>query len=228
VSTSILWNGFEIKRGVINTSAGNVPYLCYSPEISTEVVNIAIHGEGHNKEDWLCFNSVLKLGNLLKESIKHNSPFIAFDIYGHGEWIIDDKNFNTTSLSEDDISDLIKESIKGIQEAIPIILKEESLKDNPLALTSLSLGCSIALGLNISSPEYKSILISPSKADVSSNCKNYFIIKSKNDPDISDTDLHNMFKELPPRSILESHNSNYKIPIKWINKTKKIIYPGLE
>lgn len=228
MKTSILWNGFEIKIGKISTSAGDVPYLCYSPEISKETVNIAIHGEGVDKEEWLCFNSTLKLGNLLKESIKHNSPFIAFDLYGHGEWIIDNKNFNKTNLSGNDRSELIKKSITGIQEAIPKILIKEKLTENPITLTAFSLGCSITLGLNINSSGYKSILISPFKALISSNCENYFIIRGKNDPFISEDDFNMLFNKLPKNSILKSFDSEHEVPASWINKAKNFIYSNGE
>lgn len=224
MKTSILWNGFEIKKGEISTSVGFVPYLCYTPAISKESVNIAIHGEGHDKEDWLCFNSTLKLGNLLKESIKHNSPFIAFDIYGHGDWVIDDHHFNTSDLTSDDITNLIKKSITGIEEAIPKILKEENLTNNPISLTAFSLGCSISLGLKLDSENFKSVLISPYKAPVYSNCKNYYVIRGENDPLISENEFNDLFNELPENTVLEKFDSKHEIPVSWINRVKTFIY----
>ncbi len=224
MKTSILWNGFEIKKADIQTEAGNIPYLYYGPQMSDQTVNIAIHGEGHEKEDWLCFNSTLKLGNLLKESIKKNSPFIAFDLYGHGEWLIEDHHFNITHLTDKDREALIERSIKGIQEAIPKILDEEGLAKNPITLTAFSLGCSVALGLKMENANYKTILISPFKAGYESNCENFYVIRGKNDPLITEKDFQDLYSALPGNSVLDSYDSKHEIPESWINKAKDFIY----
>lgn len=224
MKTSILWNGFEIKKADVQTVAGDIPYLYYGPQMSDQTVNIGIHGEGHEKEEWLCFNSTLKLGNLLKESIKKNSPFIAFDLYGHGDWLIEDRHFNTTHLTEKDIEALIERSINGIQEAIPKILAEEGLSKNPITLTAFSLGCSVALGLKLKNESYKTILISPFKAVYKSNCKKFYVIRGKNDQLITEGDFQDLYSTLPENSILDSYDSKHEIPESWITNAKKFIY----
>lgn len=221
---SLLWNGFELKKGKIATKYGDVPYLFYSPEITNEVVNVAIHGEGHDKDDWLSFNSVLKLGNLLKESIKHNSPFIAFDLYGHGDWIIDNKNFNITNLSTNDKIELIQNSCFGIQEAIPQILKEGQIENNPLSISAFSVGCSVALGLDLQLSDFKMILISPFKAAVSSKCKEILVIRGRDDRLVSEDDINTLLNSLPNNTQVELYNSEHEIPVSWINRAKEFIY----
>lgn len=224
MKTSMLWNGFELIKGDISTTAGSIPYLYYSPEITYQPVNIAIHGEGSGKDDWLCFNSTLKLGNLLKESIKNNSPFLAFDLYGHGEWIIDDHHFNISHLSESDRTTLIKKSSKAIQEAIPKILNDEDLTDNPISVTAFSLGCSVALELKLNKTEYKTVLISPYKTLYTSDCKEFLIIRGKNDPLISEADFLSLYQTLPSNTLLKSYRSRHDIPESWINRVKEFIY----
>lgn len=224
MNTSILWNGFEIKKGTVTTSVGEVPYLCYAPECTKEVVNIAIHGEGHDKDDWLCFNSSLKLGNLLKTSIQKNSAFIAFDLYGHGNWIIDDKHFNIVELSEEDTEKMIKNSRIGIEEAIPKVLEKEHLTDNPIAISSFSLGCSVSLGLTLPTENCKSVLISPLKSSIDSNCKDYLVIHGKSDHLISEIDFNDLFSTLPKGTVVETYNSDHEVPICWIHSAKSYIY----
>lgn len=224
METSKIWNGFKINNGKINTIVGLVPYICYNPRLSNKTVNIAIHGEGQKKEDWLCFNSTLKQGNLLKASIKQNSPFIAFDLYGHGDWLIKDKHFNTTHLSLKDQKILIEKSILGIQEAISVILTNEGLSKNPITITSFSLGCSISLGIKLDSENYKSILISPFNTPIKSNCQNYLVIRGKNDTKIDDNDFNSLFEKLPKNTILKELVSKHEISISWINIVKEFIY----
>ncbi|MBN2617281.1 MAG: hypothetical protein JXR64_03090 [Spirochaetales bacterium] len=224
---SILWNGFELKKGEISTKIGEVPYIAYTPERTDQVVNIAIHGEGHEKEDWLCFNSVLKLGNLLKESIKSNSAFIAFDLYGHGEWVINNKNFNIYNLSESDKEELIEKSSIAIEEAIPILLKDENLEDNKLAITAFSLGCSVALGIRTANPNLKTVLISPYPADIRSNCKHYCVIRGSKDAQISTAEFQDIYNKLPKGTILESFDSEHEVPVSWIHHAKEFIYTSV-
>lgn len=224
MKTSILWNGFEIKKGDIKTEVGNIPYLFYLPYMSDQTVNIALHGEGSNKEEWLSFNSTIKLGNLLKESIKKNSPFIAFDLYGHGEWLINNHNFNTQHLSSSNRDDLVKNSIMALQEAIPSILKAEGLTDNPVSLIAYSLGCSVALALKLKITDYKTILISPYKSSIGSNCENFYILRGKDDKSIPEDEFKDLYNSLPKNSQLDIYKSGHEIPESWINKVKDFIY----
>lgn len=221
---SMLWNGFELKKGEVNTSVGKIPYMLYCPQMTNKTVNIAIHGEGHEKEDWLCFNSKYKLGNLLKESIRNNSAFIAFDLYGHGEWVIEDKHFNTTHLTISDREILINRSTIAYQEAIPRILEQEGLNENPISITAFSLGCSVALGLKMNKIDLKTILISPAYAPNSSSCTNFFVIRGNNDHTILDDEFNNLILVLPPNIRLERFNSEHEISESWINSAKEFIY----
>ncbi|MGL1891083.1 MAG: hypothetical protein OCD02_05615 [Spirochaetaceae bacterium] len=220
---SILWNGFEIKKGEIETSVGYVPYLFYSPEISNECVNIAIHGEGHDKEDWLCFNSVLKLGNLLKESIKTNSPFIAFDLYGHGDWEINDKHFNTADLTNHDKQLLIEKSIIGISEAIGTVLKDNKLENNPVSVTAFSIGCNVVLGLDLKDIQFKTILISPFNTKYNSSSNNILVIRGENDQLTSEADFQELVEKLPTNSIIKKYKSEHEIPVIWIDAAREFI-----
>lgn len=224
METSKIWNGFEIRKGEINTIAGLVPYICYNPRSSNKTVNIAIHGEGQKKEDWLCFNSTLKQGNLLKASIKQNSTFIAFDLYGHGDWKIKDKHFNTTNLALKDQEILIEKSVLGIQEAISIILTNEGLSKNPITITSFSLGCSISLGIKFDSENLKSVLISPFNTSIKSNCQNYLVIRGKNDTQINENDFNSLINKLPKNTILKELVSEHEISKSWISIVKEFIY----
>ncbi len=161
MNRSILWNGFEIKKGLIKTSVGEVPYIIYSPEMSRQPVTIAIHKETGSKEDWLCFNSTSKPGNLLKESIKNNSTFIAFDLYGHGEWQIQDKSFNPGNFNNTQRDNFIEASKTGIEEAIKKLLLQENIKSNPVTIVGKSLGCSVVLNIDLKQTKFSSVLLSP-------------------------------------------------------------------
>ncbi|QEN04942.1 alpha/beta fold hydrolase [Thiospirochaeta perfilievii] len=190
MKTSILWNGFELKKGVLETEVGNIPYLYYSPHRTDQIVNIAIHGEGQEKEDWLCFNSVLKFGNLLKESIKRNSAFIAFDLYGHGEWKLD-SNFNILHLSSREIETLVEDTIISVQSALPIILENENLTKNKLSVTGYSLGCSIAMGLKLDKLE-KRVLLAPNRSYYSfdDTLENTLVEESTEKSNITESWIH--------------------------------------
>lgn len=212
----IQWNGFKIKCGAIKTKIGYVPYICYIPKQTLKIVNIAIHGEGQNKEEWLCFNSSFKFGNLLKESIKQNSPFIALDLYGHGDWIVNNKSFTPFMLSKKDKEHLIDTSIEGIQEAIPKILINEKIRENPISLTAYSIGCSVALGLNLKNIDFKSILVEPHNSINCSNCKEFCIIRGPN--------INNLRNSLQKDCKIEEYYINSEYPLSWINKAKEYIY----
>lgn len=224
MNRSILWNGFEIKKGNIETSAGKVPYIFYSPQITDQPVNIALHGEGSEKEDWLCFNSAQKLGNLLKESIRKNSPFIAFDLYGHGEWIPQGQQPNIVNLSQQEREELIEISIKGIQEALPVILKEEDLETNPITITAFSIGCSVALGLKTPKTPSKTALLSPYMTENRSECENFFVFRGKKDSLVSKDEFGKLKSTLPKSTVIHICNCNHEVPESWINKVKPFIY----
>ena len=213
---SILWNGFEIKKGEIQTSVGFVPYLLYTPHMSNQVVNIAIHGEGQQKEEWLCFNSTPKLGNLLKESIKVNSPFIAFDLYGHGEWQTNNHGLNILHPNNLEKSTIIKNSAIGIEQAIPQIIKDENLLENPITITSYASGCSVALNLSLNKKNLKMALILPEKTDIKTNCSSFCLIKGDNTVQyINNTNDLNL---------INSESENQVVNDNWIYKVKDFIY----
>lgn len=224
MNRSILWNGFELKKGFITTSAGDVPYIMYSPEISVEPVTIAIHKETGSKDDWLCFNSVLKEGNLLKESIRNNSPFIAFDMYGHGDWTIEDKGFNPSSMSPETLKDFTEKSAKGISEAIIEILKKFSLDKNPITIVGNSMGCSIALNLDLNGYKYKSILISPYNTQAKSSATKFLIFRGNNDSFVKEEDFKKLLEELPEDSEIVLFKAGHDLNENWINNSKEFIY----
>lgn len=224
MNRSILWNGFEIKKGIIQTSTAKVPYIYYSPEMSKEPVNIAIHGETYSKDEWLCFNSILKSGNLLKESIRKNSPFIAFDLYGHGDWIIEDKNFNPANMNKEITNQFIITSANCISEAIKKILKSESLDNNPITIIANSLGCSVALNLNLDFTDIKTILLSPFYTDTKLKYKESLIFRGDKDNFVSKDNFNKLYTSLPEKKKLVKYNTGHDLKEEWINKAKDFIY----
>ncbi len=224
MNKSILWNGFEINKGSIKTKVGDVPYLYYSPQMTKEPLNVAIHGEMQSKEEWLCFNSIIKSGNLLKESIKKNSPFIAFDLYAHGEWLIEDKNFNITDMSADQKVTLIEKSSIGISEALTKIIQSESLTENRLSVISYSLGCSVALNLKLENIDFKTILLSPFNRASSSDSGNFLVFRGEDDQFIDGDEFDNFYQKLPSVKQLKTYKSGHEIPVDWINHVKDFIY----
>lgn len=224
MNSSILWNGFEIKKGLISTDEGCVPYLLYSPEISRESVNIAIHGENSSKDEWLCFNSKSKLGNLLKESIKMNSPFLALDLYGHGEWLSEDRSFYPGAMNRDQEEEVIIKSSRGISQAIDRVLNEEGLINNPLTITAVSKGCSIALNIESTREIEKILLLSPSKSEIKTRCNNFLIFRGESDITVTDDDFFALKNELSGDVELELYKSSHEIPEAWINRAKSFIY----
>lgn len=224
MNKSILWNGFEIKKGTIETSVGEVPYLFYSPEISKQIINIAIHGETMSKDEWLCFNSKSKFGNLLKESIKHNSPFIAFDLYGHGEWLSDDRGFYPGSMSREQEDKVIKNSSTGISEAILKVLEKDKLEENPISITSYSKGCSIALNLNMDKKPEKVVLLSPMHCKTNIEGENYLLLKGRNDKEVNNKELKELTKSLGEGLKIKEFDSGHEIPESWINDARDFIY----
>lgn len=224
MNKSILWNGFEIKKGVVETSVGKVPYLFYSPEVSNQIVNIAIHGETKSKDEWLCFNSKPKFGNLLKESIKKNSPFLALDLYGHGEWLPDDRSFYPGNMTIDQEQQLIETSLKGISEAITRILDADNLINNPVSVTSYSKGCSIAVNLDIKRSIKKVVLLSPYNCKPNKRSENYLLLKGKNDQYVNNDELKELITILGDSLTITEYESDHEIPESWINEAKEFIY----
>jgi predicted esterase len=224
VNKSLLWNGFEIKKNYIETEVGKVPFMAYIPEYTNNWVNIAIHGEGFSKEEWLSFISVSKFGNLLKESIKMGSPFIAFDLYGHGDWEPGNKHFYGGSMeeSEEDVFNNI--SSKGISKAIDIILEKENLTNAKIALTAFYKGCSVALNLTPQAKIEKMILISPRITSVNTTCTKNLILTGTDDPLLSGDNLTFLLNKIPGAKDSQNYNSDYQIPESWIHKTREFIY----
>lgn len=224
MNRNILWNGFELRKGTIKTSAGNVPYIMYSPEISIEPVTIAIHRETSSKEDWLCFNSVYRGGNLLKESIKSNSVFIAFDLYGHGEWKADDPSFNVSDIKNS--KTLIERSSRGIQEAVKFLLESEKIADNPVTIVGNSVGCSVVLNLIFPNIDFKTVLLSPFNTTVNSSSTKYLIHRGNRDKIIPETEFKKLIEKLPNESEIILYNKNHDLDENWIYSTKNFIYSG--
>lgn len=224
MNRSILWNGFEIKKGLITTSVGEVPYMIYSPEMSRQPVTVAIHKETGSKEEWLCFNSTSKPGNLLKESIRNNSTFIAFDLYGHGEWQIEDRSFNPGNFTKEEREIFIKKSKTGIEEALETLLKVENIENNPLTLVGNSLGCSVVLNIELESLKFSSVLLSPFDTEVSTTSRNFMIHRGENDTYIDSSNFDHLIKKLPKEPHIIRYSSGHEIDESWINSTKEFIY----
>ncbi len=224
MNSSILWNGFEIKKGLVKTDTGNIPYILYTPEISRQSLNIAIHGENSSKDEWLCFNSRSKLGNLLKESIRMNSPFLALDLYGHGEWHSDDRTLDPGNMSEIQEEEFYMKSINGLNSAIDQIILEEDLTQNPISLTGYSKGCNIILNIELQKEISKMILISPYNSNIKTKCQNFLIFRGKDDLFVADGEFDLLRDNINGNVNVELYDTNHEVPESWINRAKEFIY----
>ncbi len=154
VSKTESWNDDSISYAFINTNAGNVPILYYLPKnIKSKSLIVALHYQNSNKEVWL--NS---LNGILKYAIESEIPFIAFDLYGHGEWEIED--YNTAYINEESLPEFMEPTTIGVSYSLRTFCYNNNLSLDSLHYVAISLGCFTEMDLSINGLKPQTMLLS--------------------------------------------------------------------
>lgn len=154
LTKTILWNNDSISYATVHSKAGNVPILFYLPELPiSKSLIVALHYQNSNKDVWL--NS---LDGILKHSIKTNTAFIACDLYGHGEWKIDE--YNTNSINEQNLDTFMIPTTLGISDALRSFCYNHNLSIDSLQYIAISLGCFTAMDLSMKGIKPQTMILS--------------------------------------------------------------------
>lgn len=86
---------------------------------------------------------VYKSGNFTKELEALKMSYIAFDTYGHGDYIADEEDFDNTHMSDDLWPKYISESVKFLQETVTTFVLEHKIE--VLNFITYSTGCLVGV-----------------------------------------------------------------------------------
>lgn len=133
---TIPFEQIKLTQTKVKTSIGTVPTLYWIPEkVNTKSVIIGLHYSGGSKDIWLDEEH----NPLLKYAIETNTPFIACDAYGHGEWLVD--GVEGWNLKKDQWPEFMRQTRLGISEVITTVAQTQGLSLDSLHFTGVSQGC---------------------------------------------------------------------------------------
>lgn len=142
VSKTENWQTETISFAAVPTDAGNVPILFYLPEnLSSKSLIVGLHHQNANKEVWLT-----SLTAILTYAIESQIAFIAFDLYGHGEWEVN--NYNTNSINAETLPTFMNPTTSGISYTLRSFCYNQNLSIDSLQYIGVSLGCFTAMDLS--------------------------------------------------------------------------------
>lgn len=133
-------NAVQVER--IPTSVGDVPTLFWLPQfVQKSSVIVAFHYLEGSKEVWLdgSFNAIFAYAQ------SAGIPFVACDMYRHGEWQVD--GYESSYINDEDWDSFVTLSRDGITEAIDMIIKKYELSCDSLMFVGSSTGCLTAMGV---------------------------------------------------------------------------------
>lgn len=112
---------------------------------------ILIHGLEGCKEDWRTRDGFTSGGNLTALLDEAGIPWIAADLYGHGEWQAVESDFDPADISDELWDCFVSRSVETLYEML--ISRLEKSPRLSLQLVSYSVGCVILTALLAAYPD---------------------------------------------------------------------------
>ena len=81
-------------------------------------LTVLIHGLEGSRNDWFDRNGYTKGGYFTDELNAMGYPFVAYDLYGHGDWKADEPDFDPSNIDDDTYPKFVYRSAERISELI--------------------------------------------------------------------------------------------------------------
>jgi len=102
---------------------------------------VLIHGLESSKSDWITPGGFTSGGNLTALLDESGIPWMAADLYGHGDWRAVEPEFDSADISDELWDSFVSRSVESIHEMVVPRLEEN--RKLSLQLVSYSVGCVI-------------------------------------------------------------------------------------
>ena len=112
---------------------------------------VLIHGLEASKSDWITPGGFTSGGNLTALLDEAGIPWIAADLYGHGEWQAVESDFDPTDITDELWDSFVSRSVATLYEML--ISRLEKSPRHSLQLVSYSVGCVILTALLAAYPD---------------------------------------------------------------------------
>jgi pimeloyl-ACP methyl ester carboxylesterase len=108
-------------------------------------LTILIHGLESSKLEWFEMNGYTKGGAIVEGLKSRNQNFLAIDLYGHGEWVATEPNFDKSDISDELWDSFIANSVNEIANLTNRLCEKFGYQE--ITLTSYSAGALISVKL---------------------------------------------------------------------------------
>jgi predicted esterase len=223
----ITWKNTSLSKGLISTAAGAVPVIYWIPEQkTTSQVIVAFHYQEGSKNIWLEDT----WDSLLLHAVENNIPFIACDMYGHGEWQVD--GFDTSYIDDDAWDTFVEKTAVGVTQAITTLIQDTTLSFDSLQFIGSSLGCHTAMTVIRNNLRPVSLVLAspvPAKEydDESSFHNNLsafektklLVISGRNDEDVAQGEVQWWYDQIDSETKkIIFYDSGHDLPADWISQ----------
>lgn len=236
---SVEWQGHPTYRYSIAGEDTEVPYVCYRPQ-KKEVHSLCIllHGQESSKDSWLEMGGYTKGGDFAKTLMSKNHPWIAPDLYGHGDWKAKDPKFDPSYLDDEQFGLFIESSVANIFKSLLTLISFARWQNLPITMVTYSVGGLIGLRLiQLGVPVEQLIMCVPTpfkeendEFSMANNLDKPFaprtlILGGKKDEEVENSETQWFFDQIQnDDKTLQFFESGHDLPIDWVNYS----YPWLK
>lgn len=203
-----------------------VPYLRYDVPGSRDLF-VLLHGQQSSKKDWLEKDGYTHGGNITEGLMNLGLPFIAFDLFGHGD--SKSVDYSKDYLDDDEYQDFIGSSVQTIGEAL--CKMQADAPECRLHLLTYSTGSVAGLKLQEKYDLFKNIFLAvpvPQKEyddefSLHNNISNvhennqFVIFYGKSDDEVSAEETSWFFEQVACKNKkIFPYSSGHSLPIEWV------------
>lgn len=139
----------ELHFGYVQVGDDAVPLFFYLPNEASSLI-VGLHPQSGKKEDWRNWYS-----HVLQHAIDSQKAFIAFDLYGHGEWAVE--GYDTDTISAPNLKTFMEPTTEGVSVGIGALCQKAGISTDSLHYVGVSLGCFTAMDLSMQGLKPKSM-----------------------------------------------------------------------
>ncbi len=201
---------------------------------ASSTLSLFIHGLASSKDEWFEMNGYTKGGNLTELLLNHNQAVLAVDLYGHGNYQADEKEFNASNISDEDWPKFVAQSVAKVAHITnEICSKHGYTRTNVFSYSGGAIiGIKVITFLNadveqvfLASPpperKYDDEYSLHNNTEILTKC-NVFVYAGRKDEYIEQEDLDWFFEQLTCVSKkLCCYEAGHSLPITWVDDAIK-------